>query len=197
MIRCCKSMILKCFKNNLFKSFKEKKELIKFKLTYHIEIRYGSIDIHSTPRIFFYVQKKQGFNQENSIITFEKDIFNVGDAMKSKTGIFKAPQNGTYYFSFVGIQSSDPIPLVVQLRKNNIVIGLTMGVTKGGSYTTTLTSILKLKENDTVDLYKTTGDLFDYSDSRFTHFTGWIIEEDLNMQYEIYLNLLKFYLLDF
>jgi len=150
-----------------------------------VEMRFGYLDIHSSPRVCFYVQKTQSFSQENSIIPFEKDVINVGGAMKSETGIFTAPKTGTYYFSFVGIKNSDPIPLVVKLRKNHEIVGVTMGTTRQGSYTKTLMSILKLNEGDTVDLYKTTGDLYDDSDGLYTHFTGWILEEDLNIPYVV------------
>jgi len=99
--------------------------------------------------------------------------------MNLQSGVFTAQTNGIYLFSFVGIKNSDAVPLVVQMRKNKEIVGQTTSAIQFGSYTLTLTSILKLIKGDRVDLYKTTGDLYDDAEGRYTHYTGWIIDEDL------------------
>lgn len=99
--------------------------------------------------------------------------------MNLRSGVFTAQKNGIYLFSFVGIKNSDTVQLVVQLRKNKEIVGQMVSAIQCGSYTITLTSILNLKTGDTVDLYKTTGDLYDDEGGRYTHFTGRMIDEDL------------------
>lgn len=59
-------------------------------------------------------------------------------------------------------------------------------------FTLSWTSTLKLKEGDRIDLiYMAKGKLFDDHD-HYTHFTGWIIEEDLEETY-LYNNLNIYY----
>ena len=103
----------------------------------------------------------------------------MGNAINLKTGIFTAPKSGIYHFSFAGIKDSPARALVVYLRKNKEMIGKAIAADETGSLTLGMEATLKLKEGDTIDLYKTTGDLYDDTDG-YTHFTGWIIEEDLN-----------------
>ena len=101
--------------------------------------------------------------------------------MNITNGIFTVPKSGIYHFSFVAIKERDDKIhdwLVIYLRKNGENIGQAFATGYAGSYTTALTSTLELKKGDKIDLYKTTGEIYDNGMGLHTHFTGWLIEED-------------------
>ena len=145
------------------------------------EKRFGYVNIYSSPKVSFYVQKTQSFSTNFSTITFEREILNKGNAMNLSKGFFMAPKSGLYHFSFAAIKIQEFIGhdwQVVNLRKNGKNIGQAFITGYAGSYTTALTSTLKLKEGDKIDLYKNMGTIYDYETGLHTHFTGWLIEED-------------------
>ena len=60
-------------------------------------------------------------------MSFDVEILNVGGAMNSTSGIFTAPWDGIYSFSFTGLAwlpaSSSRIRLIVQMYLNGNAIG--------------------------------------------------------------------------
>lgn len=141
----------------------------------------GNLDIKSK-EVHFYYQRTTSFTTANSIIPFDLETLNEGNAMNSRTGIFTAPVDGTYHFCFSGIKDGSTVPLNIELQQN--------GFTKIGlAYATNLNyflglsiinTSLKLRAGDTVNLFKSgSGVLYDATDSHYTHFTGWLQEEDL------------------
>lgn len=129
----------------------------------------------------FYVQKTKSFSEENSIIPFEFATINGDGAMNLSSGIFTVLKNGVYYFSFTGMKDSSDKEVVVYLRKNGVNMAKAQSTSIEGSTMLSFTSTLHLKVGDLIYAYKTTGNLIDAADEMFTHFTGWIIEEDFNM----------------
>ena len=141
-----------------------------------LETRFGYVNIKSSP-VHFYAQK-QGGSRPNSVLTFEVERLNVGGAMKINTGVFTAPRNGTYHFSFSFMNFGS---LAIGIRKNGVAIGAA-NTYASSTYIlqSSLPATLKLKSGDSVDLFQMKdGGIYD-DWNHYTHFTGWLIEEDLD-----------------
>ncbi|KAI9563670.1 C1q and tumor necrosis factor-related protein 3 [Daphnia sinensis] len=154
----------------------------------------GYVDVKSTPT-FFHVQKNTSFSYVGVPIPFEIVNANSGKAMNVATGIFTAPQSGTYSFSFAGLaqfqSSSNSADLEIRLFLNDERIASSYA-TKAGSWSSTsndkfnqvtLQSTLNLKAGDDVwlEIYShgMGVSLHDAADWHHTHFTGLLVEEDL------------------
>lgn len=144
------------------------------------------MDIKSSP-VNFYVQRNSEFNQPNAVIRpYQIETLNQGDAMNVTSGVFKAPVNGIYYFSFRGYAH---VPffkvnngLCINLYRNNNIVATSTSTVSGG-VSLSLECTLKLRKSDYIYV-KTSkavvGTLQDTPTERLTHFSGALIEEDLN-----------------
>ena len=141
------------------------------------ETLYGSVDV-KIKSVHFFVQRSSDFTLADTVIPFDIERLNVGGAMNLATGIFTVPVDGIYHFDFTGMKDVDAANIFIALQVN--------GITIGDSYATSLPNFLtlsgisaslRLKIGDQVRLYKTGGTLNDFG--RYTHFTGWLVEEDL------------------
>ena len=141
----------------------------------------GQVDVKSFP-VYFYVMRRTSFGTENVPIPFEVTRMNVGTAMNVTSGIFTAPKPGTYFFSFSGIGSPNSyITPQLYLNENLIGSGWTESTTTVEP-TFTLQSTLQLNGGDQISLKLNSegnGSLYDDGDHH-THFTGWLLQEDLN-----------------
>jgi hypothetical protein len=118
-------------------------------------------------------------------------VVNEGNAIDLTSGKFTAPRPGIYFFSFTGLAnfpaSSSPVRLGVSLYLNGGQIGSGRVEEANTAYDQksplTLQSTLNLKKGDqvwiTINLQSTGAYLLDSSSLHFTHFTGWMLEEEI------------------
>ena len=138
-----------------------------------VETLIGIVDIKSSP-VQFYVQRTSSYSTVETVIPWQVTRLNLGNAMNVGSGVFTAPKGGVYHFHFTGYATStsqNP-----EIRVNGESIG--QSFCRDG--TCTMHSTVELKESDTVAVFLRGGTLFeDVPNNSFTHFTGWLDEEDL------------------
>ncbi|XP_057379958.1 uncharacterized protein LOC130702306 [Daphnia carinata] len=159
--------------------------------------RIGYQDIKTRP-IYFYVQKDNKFSERNVPLPFELTIVNIGGAMDLPSGVFTAPVNGTYFFSFAGLAQFPVVPdpvlreIGANLYKNGERIAISQ-VNKGhlvypdNLSPITVQSTVSLQTGDEVWIQISIGISggFLYGERQLmnqgshTHFNGWLLEEEI------------------
>ncbi len=151
----------------------------------------GYVDVKSAP-VHFYVQRNSSFNITETPIPFDLALVNEGNAMDLTSGKFTAPRPGIYFFSFAGVahlKSSSSVNFRSSLFLNRNVIG-SSGVAENNTpvfqYSSlTLQSTLNLKKDDQLWVEYNSGTsigiwyLFDTSNDHLTHFTGFMLDEEI------------------
>ncbi|XP_046645605.1 synaptonemal complex protein 1-like isoform X2 [Daphnia pulicaria] len=152
----------------------------------------GYADVKSAP-VHFYVQRKSHFKTKLTPIPFDLAVVNEGNAMNLTSGKFTAPRPGTYFFSFAGVahlqsssSSSSTVFFYCHLYLNGNLIGSSFvrenygPVNQLSPLTVQLT--LNLKKGDQVwmqiDYSGSSSTLYD-SVNYYTHFTGFMLEEEI------------------
>jgi len=149
-----------------------------------VERRVGYLNVKSSP-IHFHVQRTTPFNGENKIVRpYEIGLLNQGGAMNTTSGVFKAPVNGIYYFSFRGQMNTKTLINFnyLYLRKNGNIVATSIS-NFGMWQTKSLECTLRLKKYDQVDVKKgpNEGELGGNVKEHLTHFSGRLLEEDLTL----------------
>lgn len=160
--------------------------------------RIGYLDIKTDP-VHFYVQREAPHAALGVPIPFTVERLNDGNHMKGQLGHFEAPVNGTYHFDFTGVKSLGVLPLHICLihksakgnneqrlgddegtRIGNAVAGEGKKPMAMGLRSLSLHATLHLEKGDKILLRHTGPDqLYEVSDEYMTHFTGWLLEEEL------------------
>jgi hypothetical protein len=141
----------------------------------------GTVDVKSTP-VHFYAQISTSFSTADNAIPFDSIKFNLGNAY-SATGEFVAPTSGIYYFACSGVGFNLGNVLNFSLQKKSGTgewtdVGTTLGIFNAQRYPFTLQSTLQLFKDDQVRLFLYQGIIFGEDEMQYTHFLGWLIEED-------------------
>lgn len=97
------------------------------------------------------------------------------------SGIFTAPVPGIYHFEFFAVKDATVTYSYINLAVNgaSVCVAYTEPYVKGSKDSLSLSASLRLKANDRVNLYNGfEGELYDDANHR-SHFSGWLVEEDL------------------
>ena len=104
--------------------------------------------------------------------------------MNRTSGVFKAPDNGIYYFSFRGQMNTKTLINFnyLYLRKNGNIVATSIS-NFGMWQTKSLECTLRLKKYDQVDVKKgpNEGELGGNVKEHLTHFSGRLLEDDLTL----------------
>ncbi len=99
------------------------------------------------------------------------------------SGIFTVPVDGIYHFEFSGLKADTALYLWVALQVNGLNIaaaGTSNDVNTGTYESYSLTASLRLKTGDRVNLYNILASVLYETTTHKTHFTGWLVEQDLS-----------------
>ncbi len=106
---------------------------------------------------------------------------NDGGAMRTTTGVFTVPLDGLYHFQFSGQKYWDEHMLHIHLQVNGVSVAAAYADKASQWLTVALSGSFRLKKGDRVNLYKRRlGELYDEPLVHLTHFSGWLVEEELN-----------------
>ncbi len=145
-----------------------------------METKIGAVDIKSSS-VHFSVSIKNEYGNNNEKIKFQNEVLNIGGGYDWENQWFRAPYNGTYFFSLSGSKNSPPpFPKII----NKLDIGFYIngqGIDEILSSENTLFGSvsyqfsMKLNAGDKVELIMFNGKVF------ALYFTGWMVEEELNI----------------
>ena len=100
-----------------------------------------------------------------------------------ETGTFTVPLDGIYHFQFSALKGVNaPANAYIYLQVNGVNIGSSYAPSDLSSFLTLsgINASLRLKTGDQVRLYGNAS-IADNIYSRYTHFTGWLVEEELTL----------------
>ncbi len=140
----------------------------------------GEVDV-KTKTVHFYVQRSSNFGPSDGVIPFDAAPVNEGNAFNLDSGIFTVPVNGIYHFDFSAVEDESAITFSIVLQVNGATVGFahTYQGTPGSRDTVSLNASLRLSAGDRVNVYNNGGGVLFDGSGHWTHFSGWLVEEDL------------------
>ena len=138
------------------------------------------MDVKTSTGVYFYVGRTSNYNSSYSVIPYEVEHLNVGNAMNLASGAFTAPVNGRYQFNFVALgdyssESTGKIDAQLLLNGAQIAYGYSPRQNENLAFTATAS----LKKGDKIESYLAAGSIKEGGDTYYTQFVGILLEEDL------------------
>ena len=145
----------------------------------------GYSDVKRAGGVFFHVRRRTNYVTAKSKIPYEYENWNIGKAMNLATGVFTAPVQGRYHFSFhchASKYDQDKAGLIVQMWVNN-------GYSIGSGYAfnnfglVSISGLASLNKGDQVYAWLYSGKIYDTGSDpgSYTTFSGMLLEEDISL----------------
>ncbi|XP_071171994.1 heavy metal-binding protein HIP-like [Mytilus edulis] len=125
---------------------------------------------HHKPIGFYAMLSKSLTISGFSTVVFDKVFTNTGDAYDSKTGIFRAPVKGLYYFDCSFLSLGTPLHLILMKNNNRLTYGHSFSSHDADSISGTLQ--LAIGDKVFVQHYPTGSEVLYHS---YSSFTGYLI----------------------
>lgn len=135
---------------------------------------------------YFYVERREIFDQTKTPIPFDIEKLNIGAAMDIQSGIFTAPCTGTYFFSFSscvwfqGDSSFENLYASLYMNGNRSEINCQADTSGYQHENLSLQSTLPLQAGD--EIWIQIEAIYPGSfltGNGYTHFNGWLLEEEI------------------
>ena len=126
-----------------------------------------------TGGVYFTALRNTIYSTANSVIPYLTAQLNIGNAMNLTSGVFTAPVNGRYFFSFT---AQGNVANTI-LRLNSVAVASSYGAS--ASSNTPISATFNLKVGDRVDTYLSQGSIGNYGSQPNTQFSGFLLEQDL------------------
>ena len=123
--------------------------------------------------VYFTALRNTIYSTANSVIPYLTAQLNIGNAMNLTSGVFTAPVNGRYFFSFT---AQGNVANTI-LRLNSVAVASSYGAS--ASSNTPISATFNLKVGDRVDTYLSQGSIGNYGSQPNTQFSGFLLEQDL------------------
>lgn len=130
----------------------------------------GYSDVKSTP-VYFTVQRNSTYNAQNTVLTYELEPLNLGNAFNISSGVFTAPRSGTYTFAFTSISDVTYNNLWFSLQLNDEQIANCQP--NYSLYICSIPYTVELKSGDRIQMFFTQGS------TNNVVFTGWLVAENI------------------
>ena len=134
----------------------------------------GFNDLKTSPGVYFYVQRNTTYSINETVIPYQLELLNVGNAINLTSGIFTIPIDGRYHLTFNAL--SNAANSLVQLRLNGLTIASSFATEKLDEMP--ISATLPLKRGDQVCIFMYIGPIYD-DNNHYTQFNGFLIEQDL------------------
>ncbi len=142
----------------------------------NLETKIGFVDLKSSSVQFHVERWSNDYGDEGQRIQFERSNLNTGNGFDWTNQYFKAPYNGTYFFSISGSKPGKNLlkRTNISFRVNSAPIGEALSSdTTYGSFSYQIA--MKLNVSDKVELVMAFGKAYRLQ------FTGWLLEQELNI----------------